>query len=57
MSTAGFRLRYLAKAAAGVPRDLVNGFIRQQRFTPSDRPSSSTTATFVCDARSEMCNN
>ena len=30
MATNSFRLHYLAKAAAGVPRDLVNTFINSK---------------------------
>jgi len=56
MSTAGFRLRYLAKAAAGVPRDLVNGFIASA-IHPIRPTVLIYNCTFVCDARCEMCNN
>ena len=38
MATNTFRLRYLAKAAAGVPRDLVNTFV-SAKLTRSGRPS------------------
>jgi len=56
MSTAGFRLRYLAKAAAGVPRDLVNGFIASA-IHPIRPTVLIYNCTFVCDARCTMCNN
>jgi MoaA/NifB/PqqE/SkfB family radical SAM enzyme len=56
MSTEGFRLRYLAKAAAGVPRDLVNGFIASA-IHPIRPTVLIYNCTFVCDARCEMCNN
>jgi MoaA/NifB/PqqE/SkfB family radical SAM enzyme len=56
MSTDGFRLRYLAKAAAGVPRDLVNGFIASA-IHPIRPTVLIYNCTFVCDARCEMCNN
>ena len=56
MSTEGFRLRYLAKTAAGVPRDLVNGFIASA-IHPIRPTVLIYNCTFVCDARCEMCNN
>ena len=56
MSKATFTAKYLARAAAGVPRDLVNSFIAS-----AVRPIRPTVliynCTFVCDARCEMCNN
>jgi MoaA/NifB/PqqE/SkfB family radical SAM enzyme len=56
MSTESFRLRYLAKAAAGVPRDLVNTFIASA-IHPIRPTVLIYNCTFVCDARCEMCNN
>lgn len=56
MSKATFTAKYLARAAAGVPRDLVNSFI-----AAAVKPIRPTVliynCTFVCDARCEMCNN
>ncbi len=56
MSKATFTVKYLARAAAGVPRDLVNSVIAS-----AIRPIRPTVliynCTFVCDARCEMCNN
>jgi MoaA/NifB/PqqE/SkfB family radical SAM enzyme len=50
-----FALKYIAKAAAGVPRDLVNTALSSVRPI---RPSVLIyNCTFVCDARCEMCNN
>jgi MoaA/NifB/PqqE/SkfB family radical SAM enzyme len=50
-----FALKYIAKAAAGVPRDLVTTAVA------AVRPVAPTVlvynCTFVCDARCEMCNN
>jgi MoaA/NifB/PqqE/SkfB family radical SAM enzyme len=56
MSTESFRLRYLAKAAAGVPRDLVNSVIAS-KFHPIRPTVLIYNCTFVCDARCEMCHN
>ena len=56
MSTNSFRLRYLAKSAAGVPRDLANSFVVSQ--FKAIRPTVLIyNCTFVCDARCEMCSN
>ena len=56
MSKRTFTAKYLARAAAGVPRDLVNSFI-----AANVRPIRPTVliynCTFVCDARCEMCSN
>ena len=50
-----FALKYIAKAAAGAPRDLVNTALSSVRPI---RPSVLIyNCTFVCDARCEMCNN
>ena len=56
MSTGSFRLRYLAKAAAGVPRDLANSFIAA-KIHPIRPTVLIYNCTFVCDARCEMCHN
>jgi MoaA/NifB/PqqE/SkfB family radical SAM enzyme len=56
MSTNVFALKYLAKAAAGVPRDLANTFV-VSRFKPLRPTVLIYNCTFVCDARCEMCHN
>src|SRR5207244_11738215 len=56
MSTESFRLRYIAKAAAGVPRDLANTFIAAA-VHPIRPTVLIYNCTWVCDARCEMCNN
>lgn len=56
MSTDSFRRRYLARAAAGVPRDLANSFVVSR--VKAIRPTVLIyNCTFVCDARCEMCGN
>jgi len=56
MATNTFRLHYLAKAAAGVPRDLVNTFVSAKLH--AIRPTVLIyNCTWVCDAQCEMCNN
>ncbi len=56
MATNTFRLQYLAKTAAGVPRDLVNTFIATS--LKAIRPTVLIyNCTWVCDARCEMCSN
>ena len=56
MATNTFRLQYLAKAAAGVPRDLVNTFISAK--VHAIRPTVLIyNCTWVCDAKCTMCNN
>jgi MoaA/NifB/PqqE/SkfB family radical SAM enzyme len=56
VSTNTFRLQYLAKAAAGVPRDLVNTFINAK--VHAIRPTVLIyNCTWVCDAKCTMCNN
>ena len=56
MSTSTFRLQYLARAAAGVPRDLVNTFISAKIH--AIRPTVLIyNCTWVCDARCTMCSN
>ncbi|MGH2436097.1 MAG: radical SAM protein, partial [bacterium] len=55
MSTSSFRLQYLAKAAAGVPRDLFNTVASTVQAI---RPTVLIyNCTWVCDARCEMCSN
>ncbi|MBA3949665.1 MAG: radical SAM protein [Acidobacteria bacterium] len=55
MSTSSFRLKYLAKNLAGVPRDLVTGAMAQ--VTTVKPTVVIYNCTWVCDARCEMCNN
>ena len=56
MATNSFRLHYLAKAAAGVPRDLVNTFV-SAKMHPIRPTVHIYNCTWVCDARCTMCNN
>jgi MoaA/NifB/PqqE/SkfB family radical SAM enzyme len=56
MSTSKFRLQYVAKAAAGVPRDLVNTFV-SAKIHPIRPTVLIYNCTWVCDARCTMCNN
>lgn len=56
MSNTSFRLNYLARAAAGVPRDLANTFV-VSKLKPIRPTVLIYNCTFVCDARCEMCNN
>jgi molybdenum cofactor biosynthesis enzyme MoaA len=56
MATSTFRLHYLAKAAAGVPRDLVNTFV-SAKIHPIRPTVLIYNCTWVCDARCTMCNN
>jgi MoaA/NifB/PqqE/SkfB family radical SAM enzyme len=56
VSTDSFRLRYITKAAAGVPRDLANSFIAAA-IHPIRPTVLIHNCTFVCDARCEMCHN
>jgi MoaA/NifB/PqqE/SkfB family radical SAM enzyme len=56
MSSQSFALKYLAKAAAGVPRDLANTLV-VSKFKPIRPTVLIYNCTFVCDARCEMCNN
>jgi MoaA/NifB/PqqE/SkfB family radical SAM enzyme len=56
VSTDSFRLHYLAKTAAGIPRDLVNSFV-VSRFKAIRPTVLIYNCTFVCDARCEMCGN
>jgi MoaA/NifB/PqqE/SkfB family radical SAM enzyme len=50
-----YALKYLAKAAASAPRDLVNTYIAKLR--PIHPTVLIFHCTFVCDARCEMCHN
>ena len=56
MSTDSFRLRYIASAAAGVPRDFANSLV-VSRFKPIRPTVLIYNCTFVCDARCVMCSN
>jgi MoaA/NifB/PqqE/SkfB family radical SAM enzyme len=56
MATDSFRLRYLARAAAGVPRDLVNTFI-SANVAPIRPTVLIYNCTWVCDAKCTMCHN
>ena len=56
MSKNAFTLRYLAHAAAGVPRDLANSLI-VSKFRAIRPTVLIYNCTFVCDARCEMCSN
>jgi MoaA/NifB/PqqE/SkfB family radical SAM enzyme len=50
-----YAAKYLWKAAASAPRDLVNAFVAQHR--PIHPTVLIFHCTFVCDARCEMCSN
>ena len=56
MSKQTFTARYLARTAAGVPRDLFNTFVAA-KIKPIRPTVLIYNCTFVCDARCEMCNN
>ena len=56
MSTGGFRLKYLARTAAGVPRDLANTLVIS-KLKPIRPTVLIYNCTWVCDAQCEMCNN
>jgi sulfatase maturation enzyme AslB (radical SAM superfamily) len=56
VSTNTFRLRYIGRAAAGVPRDLVNTFINA-KVHPIRPTVLIYNCTWVCDAKCTMCNN
>ena len=56
MSKDGFTLRYLARTAAGVPRDLANTLVLS-RLKPIRPTVLIYNCTWVCDAQCEMCNN
>jgi len=56
MATDTFRLRYIARSAAGVPRDLVSSVLRARGS--AIRPTVLIyNCTWVCDARCTMCSN
>jgi MoaA/NifB/PqqE/SkfB family radical SAM enzyme len=56
VSKDSFTLRYLARTAAGVPRDLANTLV-VSRLKPIAPTVLIYNCTWVCDARCEMCNN
>jgi MoaA/NifB/PqqE/SkfB family radical SAM enzyme len=56
MATDTHRLKYLARTAAGVPRDLANTLV-VSKFSPLKPTVLIYNCTFVCDARCTMCNN
>src|SRR3989442_307339 len=56
MSKQAFTLRYLARAAAGVPRDLAQTLV-VSKLTPVRPTVLIYNCTWVCDARCEMCSN
>jgi MoaA/NifB/PqqE/SkfB family radical SAM enzyme len=56
MASQSFRLQYLAKAAAGVPRDLVNTFV-SAKLHPIRPTVLIYNCTWVCDAKCTMCSN
>jgi len=56
VSTSSFRLRYLARTAAGVPRDLVQTLVTS-KLGPIRPTVLIYNCTWVCDARCEMCSN
>jgi sulfatase maturation enzyme AslB (radical SAM superfamily) len=55
MSSKTFALKYIAKAAAGAPRDVFNSAV--SAFRPIRPTVLIYNCTFVCDARCVMCNN
>jgi MoaA/NifB/PqqE/SkfB family radical SAM enzyme len=50
-----YATKYLLKAAASAPRDLLNAYVAQHR--PIHPTVLIYHCTFVCDARCEMCSN
>ena len=56
MSKDAFTLRYLARAASGVPRDLAQTFVAS-KIGPIRPTVLIYNCTWVCDAKCEMCNN
>ena len=50
-----YAAKYLLKAAASAPRDMVNAYVAQHR--PIHPTVLIFHCTFVCDARCEMCSN
>src|SRR6202008_2626697 len=55
MSKDGFTLRYMARTAAGVPRDLANTLV-MSRLQPIPPTVLIYNCTWGCDAHCEMCN-
>jgi sulfatase maturation enzyme AslB (radical SAM superfamily) len=55
MSKDAFTLRYLGRAAAGIPRDLASSLV--SRLKPIKPTVLIYNCTWVCDARCEMCGN
>jgi MoaA/NifB/PqqE/SkfB family radical SAM enzyme len=56
MATNTFRLQYLAKTAAGIPRDLVKTFV-SAKLHPIRPTVLIYNCTWVCDAKCTMCSN
>jgi len=56
MSKNAFTLRYLTRAAAGVPRDVTHALLGS-KLGPIRPTVLIYNCTWVCDARCEMCNN
>jgi sulfatase maturation enzyme AslB (radical SAM superfamily) len=56
MSKDGFTLRYLARTAAGIPRDLANTLV-MSKLGAIHPTVLIYNCTWVCDARCEMCHN
>jgi MoaA/NifB/PqqE/SkfB family radical SAM enzyme len=56
VSKGAFTLRYLTRAAAGVPRDLANTLV-MSKLKPIRPTVLIYNCTWVCDAQCEMCNN
>jgi MoaA/NifB/PqqE/SkfB family radical SAM enzyme len=56
VSKDSFTLRYLARTAAGVPRDLANTLV-VSKLKPIPPTVLIYNCTWVCDARCEMCSN
>ena len=50
-----YAAKYLLKAAASAPRDIVNSYVA--RYKPILPTVLIFHCTFVCDARCEMCSN
>ena len=55
MSTKSFRLKYLGKSLAGVPRDLAQTAV--SKVTAIKPTVLIFNCTWVCDAKCTMCNN
>ncbi len=56
MSKDTFTLRYLSRAATGIPRDLANTLVLS-KLGPIKPTVLIYNCTWVCDARCEMCSN